>query len=593
MSNNKNKKKNKRAKGDFNQNIVPFLIILSFMLIMSSIYLIAAFENIKVYESELSYNEFFDLVDQGKIDKIHVTKSSAIMEVYTTDDKEYRMLSPQNDTFIKDLMEKDIKIEMQGAKLIDTVLNTIGSLMSLLILSALFYFLSKQLVKFSFGEFKIISPKDINISFDDIKGLNETKSDIRFIVEQLNNRDKLEELGARPCKGALLFGPPGVGKTMIAKAIAKETNSSFISMSGADFVEMFAGLGASKVRTLWMVAKRNTPCIIFIDEIECLGRKRRSGGEVDTEYTQTLDALLQKMDGIDSFGDIFVLGATNRKEDLDEALLRPGRFDRQYYIGAPTTKKDREEITKVYMDNKLLDEDVTLESASKMMIGLTGAQIEEVLNESVYISLIEGDKGLIKLKYIDEAMMKIHTSGVKIEHASERDLHTTAVHEAGHTIASLLLGINIIKVSINAYSSGTGGVTIRDNEENESRLRFKSDYIKDIQILLAGKVAEEIVFGEHSQGCSNDIEKVTGLIYSMITELGFSNRHILNENILMNNGINHLIEKDIINECNKQLEEYNSITYKLLSENKKALEKLSNELYKNRTILSPTLEQYS
>ncbi|MBQ2803486.1 MAG: AAA family ATPase, partial [Lachnospiraceae bacterium] len=311
-------------------------------------------------------------------------------------------------------------------------------------------------------------------------------------------------------------------------------------------------------------------------------------------HNQTLNALLQRMDGLNEANGIMVIGATNRKEDLDPALLRPGRFDRHYYVGAPDNKKDRDEIVEIYLKNKKLDEAVTIEKASKLMVGLTGAEIEQTMNEAVYISLQDNRKGVIKLSDIDEAVMKLHTGGVVKEHTAKRDMQITAIHEAGHTIVSLLEDIEIAKVSIVAYSSGVGGVTVRDMDRTgDIKLKLKSEYEKEIRILLAGKVAEEIKYGEHTQGCVNDIEKATELIYRMVTSYGFDNEALFNINKLEDNGIQNALKNDIIEKCNKELKLYNEQTEKMLREHIEKLDKLVDRLYEEKTIVSPSLDMLS
>jgi cell division protease FtsH len=429
-------------------------------------------------------------------------------------------------------------------------------------------------------------------TFDDIKGLGDTKKQIQFVVEQITNGEKLHELGARPCKGILLEGPPGTGKTMLAKAIAKESGVNFISACGSDFVQMFVGLGAARVRSLWNMAEANRPCIIFIDEIDSLGLKRSSKGSggAETEYNQTLNAFLQRMDGLSDNSGIFVIGATNRKEALDDALLRPGRFDRHYYIGIPKTASDREEIVEVYLKKKKCTEDVTVEKAAKLVKGLSGAQIEETLNEAVILSLMRGAEGIISLRDIDEAAMETVCGGVKDEHKTVEDKELVAVHESGHALVSLLLGSKVEKVSIIPYSSGVGGITQSVEENEEKKFQLKSEQINRIRITLGGMVGEDVIYGEHSGGCTSDLQNATRLIYSMLVHQGQDSRYLVVEDELINIGAKREVGTNIVQECNALLEQYKEETYNLLNENKSKLETLKQRLLENETIVDLALD---
>lgn len=541
-----------------------------------------------------SYLEIMDMIDNGTIKSIQITKDSNKMIVYTTDGQVLDAINPKSDTFIEDLMKKGVDIQVQKTSVTDSVTAVLATLPLMLIMAMFVVFLSSTMMGGKTKQFTLLKLKDNKTTFDDIQGLSETKKDVEFVVDQMQNWKTLDMLGARPCKGILLYGPPGTGKTLLARAIANEAKVNFISCSGSDFNEVFVGVGAARVRQLWELALTNAPCIIFIDEIDCLGRRRRGGDGATNELNQTLNCLLQKMDGINSNNGIMVIGATNRKEDLDAALLRPGRFDRQYLVGPPTTKKDRDEIVKIYLDTKQVDAEVTLDKASKLLTGMTGAEIENVLNEAVYVSIRDKRNGIIRLSDIDEATMQTITAGVKKEHSSKRDEQIVAYHEAGHTLVSLLNKIKVSKVSIIPYSSGMGGVTMRDtDDDNDNKLKLKSDFIKDIEILLAGKVAEELIFGEHTQGCSNDIEKATQLVYAMVTEYGFLDDNLMNERVLIENGLKESLEASVITDCNKLLTAINKSVTTKIKENIEVLKAISKELLEHKTLVSPTLEDFT
>lgn len=556
--------------------------------------IMSIFQSVKLSESidgDITLNQFYEMIDNDNVEKINLNKGDNIITVYAKDGSVYETLDPDSDTFLQEIMEKGVVVSIQKKSTTDALMNILGTLPMMLILAMFAVYLSTTILGASTKMFTLIKNQNNHTTFDDIKGMGKTKEQVQFIISQMKNWKELGKLGARPCKGLLLFGPPGVGKTMLAKAIAKESGVGFISCSGSDFDEVFVGVGAGRIRSLFELAATNAPCIIFIDEVDCLGRRRRGGDGASQDHNQTLNALLQKMDGLNTENGIIVIGATNRKEDLDEAIMRPGRFDRHLYIGAPDNKNDRDELVDVYLKSKKAEDDVTLERVSKLMIGLSGAQVEESLNSAVYLSLQDGRNGIIKYSDIDEAIMQLHTDGIKREHSSKRDEQIVSVHEAGHCLVSLLLDLPIAKVSNIPYSSGMGGVTIPDlDETGEQKLKFKSEYIKDIKVLLAGKCAEQIVFGEHTPGCQNDIDKATNTIINMQTSFVFDDKSIVNEGELLRIGLTKEISKDTIAKCNELLEKYNNDVIKLLNDNRDKLDSLTELLMKNKTIVEPTLE---
>ena len=556
--------------------------------------LMSIFQSVKLSESrdgDITLNQFYEMIDNDNVEKINLNTGDNIITVYAKDGSVYETLDPDSDTFLQEIMEKGVVVSIQKKSTTDALMNILGTLPMMLILAMFAVYLSTTILGASTKMFTLIKNQNNHTTFDDIKGMGKTKEQVQFIISQMKNWKELGKLGARPCKGLLLFGPPGVGKTMLAKAIAKESGVGFISCSGSDFDEVFVGVGAGRIRSLFELAATNAPCIIFIDEVDCLGRRRRGGDGASQDHNQTLNALLQKMDGLNTENGIIVIGATNRKEDLDEAIMRPGRFDRHLYIGAPDNKNDRDELVDVYLKSKKAEDDVTLERVSKLMIGLSGAQVEESLNSAVYLSLQDGRNGIIKYSDIDEAIMQLHTDGIKREHSSKRDEQIVSVHEAGHCLVSLLLDLPIAKVSNIPYSSGMGGVTIPDlDETGEQKLKFKSEYIKDIKVLLAGKCAEQIVFGEHTPGCQNDIDKATNTIINMQTSFVFDDKSIVNEGELLRIGLTKEISKDTIAKCNELLEKYNNDVIKLLNDNRDKLDSLTELLMKNKTIVEPTLE---
>ena len=415
----------------------------------------------------MSYLQFKDKLENSQVLEAEFIKSQETFKVTLADGTTYNVIDPDHDEFRKELLESGVIIQVRQQTADEALRSVLATVPYMILIFVFMWYILKSVGGQTTTLFKVLKPEDI-VTFDDVAGMSETKKEVEFAVSQLKNRTKLKEIGARPCKGIILEGPPGTGKTLLAKAIAGEAGVPFISTSGADFVEMFVGLGAARVRNLWELALTNAPCVIFIDEIDAVGKRRSSSSDAaSTEGNQTLNALLQRMDGLGVGTGIFVVAATNRIQDLDPALLRPGRFDKHLYVGPPRSKKDRDEVITVHMKGKKFDENFDFDSASKLMFGLSGAEIEQVLNESVLVSLQRGGDGVVTVEDVDKAAMKLRASGVATTHTSESDREITAIHEAGHAIASLALGRKVSKVSIMPYSSGIGGMTVEDTDSKE------------------------------------------------------------------------------------------------------------------------------
>lgn len=554
------------------------------MMVLSSVY--TAYKNTAPAKSDLEYQKFIEMLQDNKIESVEFINSQEIVKVTTVTDETYNIIDPKYDEFKKELLEAGVNITIRK----DTAEMAVLSVISMLPITILTFTIVLFLMK-SFGGqattlFKILKPEDI-VTFDDVAGMGETKKEIEFAVSQIKNRDNLKKIGARPCKGIILEGPPGTGKTLLAKAIAGEAGVPFISTSGADFVEMFVGLGAARVRSLWDLALTNAPCVIFIDEIDAVGRRRSSGGDgASVEGNQTLNALLQRMDGLGIGSGIFVVAATNRISDLDPALLRPGRFDKHLYIGPPKSKKDRDEIIKVHMNGKKFSEKFDFNNASRFMFGLTGAEIEQVLNEAVLISLSENRNGIVDTDDIDKAAMKLRASGVAIRHSSESDREITAAHEAGHAVVTLALGRKVNKVSIMPYSSGIGGLTIEDVDNKEDKkMKTKKELKDNIMVLLAGREAESILLNDTSIGCSNDIERATIIAFNIVNNFAMSDDNLVNILALSEVGINIFDTKSIIFDMNGILKECRDSVHSILMDNKETLKLLRDRLLDEETII--------
>ncbi|MDD6448424.1 MAG: ATP-dependent zinc metalloprotease FtsH, partial [Lachnospiraceae bacterium] len=380
-----------------------------------------------------------------------------------------------------------------------------------------------RMANFGKSHAKLTHPEDSKVRFDDVAGLHEEKEQMKEVVDFLKDPDKYTRIGARIPKGMLLVGPPGTGKTMLAKAIAGEAGVPFFSISGSDFVEMFVGVGASRVRDLFSEAKKNAPCIVFIDEIDAVARKRGAGlGGSHDEREQTLNQMLVEMDGFDVNTGIIVLAATNRVDILDPAIMRPGRFDRKVYVGRPDIR-EREEILLVHSKNKPLGDDVDLTQIAQTTAGFTGADLENLLNESA-IRAAEENKNYITMDDIKTSFVKVGLGTEKKSRIiSEKEKKITAYHESGHAILFHLLPDvgPVYSVSIIPTGMGAAGYTMPLPEKDEMFLT-RSKMLEDIEVSLGGRIAEQLIFGDITTGASNDIKQATRTARDMVMKYGMS-----------------------------------------------------------------------
>jgi len=376
----------------------------------------------------------------------------------------------------------------------------------------------------SFGKVraKVANDNSKKVGFDDVAGEDEEKEELQEVVSFLKDPTKFKEMGARIPKGVLLVGPPGTGKTLLAKAVAGEAGVPFFSISGSDFVEMFVGVGASRVRDLFEQAKKNSPCIVFIDEIDAVGRRRGAGlGGGHDEREQTLNQLLVEMDGFGVYEGIIILAATNRPDILDPALLRPGRFDRQVVVGYPDVK-GREEILKVHAKNKPLGEDVKLEVVAKTTAGFTGAELENLMNEAALLA-VKNERKAISMADLNEAMIKVVVGQEKKSRKiSDKEKKLTAYHEAGHAIITRLMPDQDPVHQVSIIPRGRAGGYTMHLPTEDKMYNSKKEMENNIVVLLAGRVAEQLVLDDISTGASNDIQRATSIARSMVTKYGMS-----------------------------------------------------------------------
>ncbi len=498
-------------------------------------------------QPELQYYEIVELFDQGKVAEGELNLTSGLMTYKLEgDDKEYKYTVPNVNIFVNDVHDlvrqhnidnpdNPIEWNYKAGSSNSWLLSILPSALVLVLLTVVMVVMFKKMNSsitnennraMNFGKARVKRADDETkkVTFQDVAGADEEKEELTELVEFLKNPLDFSKLGARIPKGVLLVGPPGTGKTLLARAVAGEANAPFFSISGSDFVEMYVGVGASRVRDLFKEAKKSQPSIIFIDEIDAVGRHRGAGmGGGHDEREQTLNQLLVEMDGFGANDGVIVIAATNRPDILDPALLRPGRFDRQVTVGYPDVK-GREEILQVHAKNKPLAPDVDLHQIAATTVGFTGADLENLLNEA---ALLAAKRKLmaITMTEIEEATMKVVVgTEKKSRKITEKDKKITAYHEAGHAVSSYYLENKDPVTHISIIPRGmAGGFTLYTPEKDEMHM-MKSRMLDDIVSLLGGRVAEKIIFNDISTGASNDIQRASEIARKMITKYGMSEK---------------------------------------------------------------------
>lgn len=485
---------------------------------------------------ELSYNEFVNMVENGKVESISV--GSTIIEVkpkaddtnYSQQMKYYVVRLEGDYQFVDRILKNNVVTNRENNTSNALLLEILSYALPFLFLLFIMNFTMKRMggggiMGVGKSNAKMYVQKETGITFKDVAGEDEAKESLTEIVDFLHNPGKYTKIGAKLPKGALLVGPPGTGKTLLAKAVAGEAGVPFFSISGSDFVEMFVGVGASRVRDLFEEAKKNAPCIIFIDEIDAVARRRGTGmGGGHDEREQTLNQLLVEMDGFGVNEGIIVMAATNRVDILDPAILRPGRFDRKVAVGRPDVK-GREEILRVHSKEKPLSEDVDLHRVAQTTAGFTGADLENLMNEAAIISARD-NRRFIRQADIDKAFVKVGIGAEKKSRViSEKDKKITAYHEAGHAILFHVLPDvgPVHTVSIIPTGVGAAGYTMPLPEKDEM-FNTKGKMLQNIMVDLGGRIAEEIIFKDVTTGASQDIKQASKLARAMVTQYGMSDR---------------------------------------------------------------------
>ncbi len=516
------------------RGLVPYLFL--FLVIASVMYF---FNIINQKVNNITYDKFIEAAEKGDVTEIKVIpRSSAYVYEIRGKLKDYN----ENETFILKLplaeesMTKLMDLEAEHKFKLETisdpdsnkiVLFLINIVPMLILLGGAFFIITRQMgsanKSMDFGKSRArLSENNKKVTFKDVAGLDEEKEEVAELIDFLKSPKKFQSLGARIPKGVLLVGPPGTGKTLLARAVAGEANVPFYYISGSEFVELFVGVGASRVRDMFKQAKQSAPCLIFIDEIDAVGRQRGAGlGGGHDEREQTLNQLLTEMDGFGANEGIIIIAATNRPDVLDPALLRPGRFDRQVTVNLPDIK-GREEILKVHARGKTFSKAVELSNIAKRTVGFSGADLENLLNEAALLA-VRRNKKAISMTEIDEAHDRVLMGPAKKSHKyTEHEKKVVAYHEAGHAVLGLCLdGANEVQKITIVPRGAAGGYNLMLPKE-ETYLQTKSELLGTISGLLGGRVAEEIIFHEVTTGAHNDFEKATKIARAMVTEYGMS-----------------------------------------------------------------------
>ena len=599
----KNNKKNQ-------QNILIIMVSLLVALVLWSA-ATSAFEG--ATKKEITYSEFITMVDEGKIDKVVLQsgklkitpkeadkdKSTSILPIV---EQEFTTTAMEDATALTErLAETGIEFKAEQPSQANAIVGTLlGTVLPLVALVVVFFYITKKMggaggmMGVGKSKAKAYVQQETGITFKDVAGQDEAKESLQEVVDFLHNPKKYIGIGAKLPKGALLVGPPGTGKTLLAKAVAGEANVPFFSLSGSDFVEMFVGVGASRVRDLFEEAKKAAPCIIFIDEIDAIGKSRdsRYGGGND-EREQTLNQLLAEMDGFDTSKGLLILAATNRPEVLDQALLRPGRFDRRVIVDRPDLK-GRVNVLKVHIKDVAIDETVDLDEIALATSGAVGSDLANMVNEAAILAVKHGRKAVSQKDLFEAVEVVLVGKEKKDRVLSKEERKIVSYHEVGHALVMALQkdAEPVQKITIIPRTMGALGYVLQVPEE-EKYLNTKSELEAMLVGFLAGRAAEELVFGNVTTGASNDIEKATGIARAMITKYGMSEKfglmglateenQYLDGRMVMNCGDNTATEID--KEVMKLLKDSYDQAKGLLEDNREALDKIADFLIEKETI---------
>ncbi len=597
-------------KKNMKRNVLPYLFVGLFIL---GVLYFMSFSNIKV--TEFTYDEFVNQIKEEKIEEITITprKSAGIYEISgklkgAKEGESFFVKTPLSEKVVSEVLEnKDFKIETSSDPASSTLIQFLANVVpTLLLLGLAFVFLSRQMgnanKSMDFGKSRAKLNEDSNkITFENVAGLDEEKEEVQELIDFLKNPKKFTRMGARIPKGVLLQGPPGTGKTLLARAVAGEANVPFYYISGSDFVELFVGVGASRVRDMFKQAKHNAPCLIFIDEIDAVGRQRGAGlGGGHDEREQTLNQLLTEMDGFGANEGIIIIAATNRPDVLDPALLRPGRFDRQVTVNLPDVK-GRKEILEVHAKNKTFAKNINLGNIAARTIGFSGADLENLLNEAALLT-VRRNKQAITMSELDEAHDRVLMGPAKVSHKyTKHEKKVVAFHEAGHAVLGIKLdGANEVQKITIVPRGNAGGYNLMQPKE-ETYLSTKTELLATISGFLGGRVAEELTFNEITTGAHNDFERATKIARAMVTEYGMSElgpvqfEHqessvFLGRDYNKSRNFSGQVAFEIDQEQRKIINECYETTKKIISKNLDLLKLIAESLLEKETLTKEEIE---
>ncbi len=595
------------------KSILPYVCLFFFMMGVLYFFNIA---NRKV--NTLTYDALLDSINKNEVVELHMVPSSAggIYEVSGKmkdyeENESFFVRVPLTDSVASTLTNASVEHDFKLTTTADPDSSTlwlflINVLPMIILIGGAFWFFTRQLSSnknsMDFGKSRArLSEDSKKVTFKDVAGLDEEKEEVQELIDFLKSPKKFQRLGARIPKGVLLVGPPGTGKTLLARAVAGEANVPFYYISGSDFVELFVGVGASRVRDMFKQAKHNAPCLIFIDEIDAVGRQRGAGlGGGHDEREQTLNQLLTEMDGFGANEGIIIIAATNRPDVLDPALLRPGRFDRQVQVNLPD-QKGRKEILAVHARNKIFAKGITLENIAKRTVGFSGADLENLLNEAALLA-VRRNKEAITMSELDEAHDRVLMGPAKKSHKyTDKEKKTVAYHEAGHAVIGLKLeGANDVQKITIIPRGMAGGYNLMLPKE-ETYLQTKTELLQTISGLLGGRVAEELVFDEVTTGAHNDFEKATKIARAMVTEYGMSSLGpvqfeqqegsvFLGRDYTKSRNFSGQVAFEIDQEMRKIIDECYEVTKKIIKENRDLLDLIANTLLEHETITKEQID---
>ena len=587
----------------FFKNVLFYLLIIMVIIWMFDLY---GEKNSK--PADISYTSFMQHVQQDEIKQVTIVDN--VISGKLKDGKEFSTVAPNDSKLVEKLEAKKVDIKAELPPQPPWWMSILSSILPMLIIVGLWFMLMNQggagggkVMNFGKSRARRYDEEKLKITFKDVAGAEEAKQELEEVVEFLKHPQKYNDLGAKIPKGVLLYGPPGTGKTLLAKAVAGEAGVPFFSISGSDFVEMFVGVGASRVRDLFDQAKKSAPCIVFIDEIDAVGRQRGTGlGGGHDEREQTLNQLLVEMDGFSANEGIIMIAATNRPDILDPALLRPGRFDRQIVVDRPDIK-GRTEILKVHVKGKPIGQDVNLDVIAQRTPGFTGADLSNLVNEAALLTARK-DKKAINMPEMEEAAERVIMGPERKSRViSDKEKRLTAYHEGGHTIVGMMLEHTdpVHKVTI-IPRGRAGGYTLSLPKEDKY-YATRSEMLDELKVLLGGRVAEALVLKEISSGASNDLQRATQLARQMICEYGMSenigpvtfghrqDQVFLGRDIARDKDYSEEVAAEIDKEVRSFMEDAYAATEKLLSDNIDKLHVIAKALMEKETLEEEEINQ--